>query len=70
MFQDKTRLGRINGPRMCWVPNGIRPISYCQIVRETLIHMRHVNYTDDIRFYHDMIRRKTLTNYLMKDLPL
>ena len=34
MFQDEARFGRINGPKRCWAPKGIRPVSYCQIVRE------------------------------------
>ena len=34
MFQDESRFGRINDPRRCWVPPGIRPESYAQLVRE------------------------------------
>jgi hypothetical protein len=34
MFQDETRLGRINDPRRCWAPKGIRPEVGKQIVRE------------------------------------
>ncbi len=34
MFQDETRFGRINDPRRCWAPKGVRPEVGRQIVRE------------------------------------
>jgi len=34
MFQDESRFGRINDPRRCWAPPGIRPESCAQLVRE------------------------------------
>jgi transposase len=34
MFQDEARFGRINDPRRCWAPMGIRPEVSKQIVRE------------------------------------
>jgi hypothetical protein len=34
MFQDEARFGRINDPRRCWAPKGIRPEVGRQIVRE------------------------------------
>lgn len=34
MFQDEGRFGRINDPKRCWAPNGIRPTIGSQIVRE------------------------------------
>jgi len=34
MFQDEARFGRINDPRRCWAPEGIRPNVKKQIVRE------------------------------------
>jgi transposase len=34
MFQDEARFGRINDPRRCWAPKGIRPEVGKQIVRE------------------------------------
>ena len=34
MFQDEARLGRINDPRRCWAPQGVRPEVGRQIVRE------------------------------------
>lgn len=34
MFQDEARFGRINDPRRCWVPQGLRPEVSVQIVRE------------------------------------
>lgn len=34
MFQDEARFGRINDPRRCWAPKGLRPEVGMQIVRE------------------------------------
>jgi hypothetical protein len=34
MFQDEARFGRINSPRLCWAPKGMRPAVFKQIVRE------------------------------------
>ena len=34
MFQDEGRFGRINDPRNCWAPLGIRPNVPSQMVRE------------------------------------
>ena len=34
MFQDEARFGRINDPRRCWAPQGVRPEVGRQIVRE------------------------------------
>jgi transposase len=34
MFQDEARFGRINDPRRCWAPKGVRPEVGLQIVRE------------------------------------
>jgi transposase len=34
MFQDEGRFGRINTPRRCWAPRGMRPDVPCQIVSE------------------------------------
>jgi len=34
MFQDEARFGRINKPKRCWCPRGVRPTVPCQIVRE------------------------------------
>ena len=36
MFQDEGRFGRINDPRRCWAPSGVRPVIRTQIVREYL----------------------------------
>jgi transposase len=35
MFQDEGRFGRINAPRQCWAPRGIRPVVGAQRVRES-----------------------------------
>jgi putative transposase len=34
MSQDEGRFGRINQPRRCWAPPGIRPQVAAQVVRE------------------------------------
>ena len=34
MFQDEARFGRINDPRRCWAPRGVRPQVCARIVRE------------------------------------
>ena len=34
MFQDEARFGRMNEPKRCWAPPGIRPIVGHQLVRE------------------------------------
>jgi transposase len=34
MFQDEARFGRINDPRRCWAPQGVRPEVGMPIVRE------------------------------------
>ena len=34
MFQDEARFGRINNPRDCWAPPGVRPSVPCHMVRE------------------------------------
>jgi transposase len=34
MFQDEARFGRINDPRRCWAPRGVRPQVGARMVRE------------------------------------
>jgi transposase len=34
MFADEARFGRMNRPRPCWAPAGVRPKVACQLVRE------------------------------------
>ena len=34
MFQDEGRFGRINKPRRCWSPEGVRPSVSAQLIRE------------------------------------
>ena len=34
MFADEARFGRMNRPRPCWAPQGIRPQVASQLVRE------------------------------------
>jgi transposase len=34
MFEDEARFGRINDPRRCWAPRGLRPVVPRRIVRE------------------------------------
>jgi hypothetical protein len=34
MFADKARFGRMNRPRPCWAPRGLRPQVAAQLIRE------------------------------------
>jgi putative transposase len=34
MFTDEARFGRINSPRPCWAPRGVRPAVAAQLIRE------------------------------------
>ena len=34
MLQDEARFGRINAPKRCWAPKGLRPVVLKQTVRE------------------------------------
>jgi DDE superfamily endonuclease len=34
MFQDEARFGRINTPRACWAPAGVRPAVAAQAIRQ------------------------------------
>ena len=34
MFQDEAGFGRINKPKRCWAPHGIRPCTPCHHIRE------------------------------------
>ena len=34
MFEDEAGFGRINKPKTCWCPKGIRPVVPCQHIRE------------------------------------
>jgi len=34
MFQDEAGFGRINKPKSCWCPKGIRPVVPCHHIRE------------------------------------
>jgi putative transposase len=34
MFQDEAGFGRINKPKICWSPKGLRPVVPCQHIRE------------------------------------
>jgi len=36
MFQDEARFGRINSPRRCWAPEGVRPSVPMQLVRQSV----------------------------------
>lgn len=46
MFQDEGRFGRINRPRACWAPKGVRPVVGTQIVREYLYGFAAVSPVD------------------------
>ena len=34
MFQDEAGFGRINKPKRCWCPSGVRPLTPCRHIRE------------------------------------
>jgi transposase len=34
MFADEARFGRMNRPRPCWAPPGVRPVVASQLIRE------------------------------------
>jgi hypothetical protein len=34
MFADEARFGRMNRPRPCWAPRGIRPEVASQLIRD------------------------------------
>jgi len=34
MFEDEAGFGRINKPKRCWCPSGVRPTTPCQHIRE------------------------------------
>jgi putative transposase len=34
MFQDEAGFGRINKPKRCWCPKGVRPVVPCRHIRE------------------------------------
>jgi transposase len=46
MFQDEGRFGRINDPRRCWAPKGVRPIIRTQVVREYIYGFAAVSPAD------------------------
>ena len=48
MFQDEGRFGRINDPRRCWAPPGIRPSIGKQIIREFTYVYAVVSPTDGV----------------------
>ena len=48
MFQDEARFGRINIPRTCWAPMGIRPVVGSQVVREYTYVYATVSPTDGV----------------------
>jgi putative transposase len=34
MFEDEAGFGRINNPKKCWAPKGVRPVVPCHHIRE------------------------------------
>jgi hypothetical protein len=36
MFADEARFGRMNRPRPCWAPPGLRPEVAAQLIRECI----------------------------------
>lgn len=48
MFQDEGRFGRINDPRRCWAPGGVRPSIGKQIIRGFTYVYAAVSPTDGV----------------------
>src|SRR4249920_1862223 len=46
MFADEARFGRMNRPRPCWAPAGVRPEVACQLIREYIYLYGAVGPTD------------------------
>jgi transposase len=46
MFADEARFGRMNRPRPCWAPPGVRPAVVSQLVREFIYLYGAVNPMD------------------------
>ena len=43
MFADEARFGRMNRPRPCWAPRGVRPSVAAQLIREYIYLYGAVN---------------------------
>jgi len=51
MFADEARFGRMNRPRPCWAPIGIRPEVACQLIREYVYLYGAVSPKDELCVY-------------------
>jgi hypothetical protein len=51
MFADEARFGRMNRPRPCWAPAGVRPEVASQLVREYIYLYGAVSLKDGICVY-------------------
>src|SRR5437764_5965000 len=63
MFADEARFGRMNRPRPCWAPAGIRPEVAAQLVRES--YSPELNPQENI---WDEVREKIFKNYALKSM--
>ena len=59
LFADEARFGRINRPRPCWAPIGIRPEATSQLIREYIYLYGAVSPKDEICVYPVMPRSDT-----------
>ena len=51
MFQDEAGFGRINKPKYCWCPKGLRPVVPCQHIREYRYAYGAVDPVDGASFF-------------------
>ena len=59
LFADEARFGRINRPRPCWVPIGIRPEVASQLIHEYIYFYGEVSPKDGTCVYLIMPRSDT-----------
>jgi transposase len=59
MFADEARFGRINRPRPCWAPTGVRPEVASQLIREYIYLYGAVSPKDGSCVYLIMPRSDT-----------
>ena len=80
MFADEARFGRINRPRPCWAPIGIRPEVASQLIRE-YIHLygavspksRDLRLPDDADIEHGLLSglpQRPVAKVCRHDIPL
>ena len=69
LFADEARFGRINRPRPCWAPIGIRPEATSQLIREYIYLYGAVSPKDEICVYPVMPRSDTAGFQVFSSMP-